>query len=92
MLDELIGHQALERGMRAVSVVVDAPCFNRAASMEDRREHVLVMQLVPEPAVRAHSSTVLRRFARIDKILSDARECRTLKHLIADGFPATSAF
>ena len=58
MLDELGRRQAVECGVRAELVVIDAPGFDRGAGMEDGRECVLVEQLVATgPRVAAQWTT-----------------------------------
>jgi hypothetical protein len=51
VLDELGRRQAGERRVRPVPVVVDPPGLDRGARMEDRREDMLVEQLVAKAGV-----------------------------------------
>ena len=54
--------------MRAVVIVVVAPCGNQMAGMAQGREQVLVEAFVPEPSVEALDEAVLHRFTRRDVV------------------------
>jgi hypothetical protein len=68
MLDELDWRQAAERGVRTAMVVIEAPCLDRRARMEDRREGVLVEELVAKTTVEALDAAVLRWLSGLDEV------------------------
>ena len=52
--------------MRAVVVVVVAPCRDQMAGMAQGREQVLVKAFIPKAAIEALDKAVLHRFPRRD--------------------------
>ena len=84
--------------MRAMVIVVVAPCRNQMAGMAQRREQVLVQALIPQTAVEALHEAVLRRFAGRDvmpfDLLTQAARIsrhRTLSLTTMQGKPRISA-
>ena len=57
--------------MRAVVIIVVAPCRNQLAGMAQAVEEMLVQALVPQAAVEALDEAVLHRLARRDVMLFD---------------------
>ena len=57
--------------MRAVMVVVVAPCRDQVAGMAQAGEQMLVEALVPQAAVEALDEAVLHGFARRDVVPFD---------------------
>ncbi len=54
--------------MRAVVIVVGAPCRNHAAGMAQRREQVFVQALLPHPPVEAFDQAFLHGLAWCDVV------------------------
>ena len=54
--------------MRAVVVVVVAPCRNQMAGMAQGWEQVFVQALIPQSSVEAFDQAVLHRFSRRDVV------------------------
>ena len=54
--------------MRAVVIVVVAPCRNQMAGMAQRREQVLVQAFVPQATIEALHEAVLHRLSRCDVV------------------------
>jgi len=72
--------------MRAVLVVVVAPCRNHAAGMAQRREQVLIEALLAHPAVEALDQAILHGLARRDIVPSDLTILLPLEQCIAGQF------
>ncbi len=64
--------------MRAMRVVSNAVGFDSATHFIEGREPVLVEQLVPKSGIKAFDLAILRRFSRINKVLTHAAQSSPL--------------
>ncbi len=77
--------------MRAVMVVVVAPCRNHAAGMALRREQVFVLAFFPLPFVEAFDQSVLHRLAGCDVVPADLTVFLPFQHRVRSQFRAVVA-
>lgn len=68
--------------MRAMVVVVVAPCRNQMAGMAQSREQVLVRAFVPQTAIEALDQAVLHRLARRDVMPFDLAFLLPFQHRV----------
>ena len=68
--------------MRAVVVLVVAPCRNQMAGMAQGREHVLVEAFIPKAAVEALHEAVLHRIAWRNVVLFHAAILLPFEHCV----------
>jgi hypothetical protein len=68
--------------MRAVVIVVVAPCRDQMAGMAQGREQVLVKAFIPKAAIEALDKAVLHRLSRRDVMPLDLAIFLPLEHRI----------
>ena len=76
--------------MRAVVIVVGAPCRNHAAGMAQRREQMFVEALFAHPPVEAFHEAVRHGLARRDVVPADPAVLLPFEHRIAGQFGAVA--
>ena len=80
---KLLRGKKSQRTVRTDGVVVDAPSFDRAASVGDIDEPVLVQTGVPKLAVEAFYQRVLDRLARLNEAQGRTNSLRPEMHRLA---------
>ena len=80
--------EPVEARMRAVVIVVVAPCRNHAAGMAQRREQVLVEAFLTHPTVEALDQAVLHGFPGCDVVPLDFAVFLPFEHRVGRQFGA----